>query len=173
MMVTALSPIIGYDKAAAISYYAIDHDLALKPAALANGVSEELFDKVVDPLALTRPGSADVPELSPFVVAAAAENDRVLGCNEIGAAGIRFVVPSGDKPVGSLSHSIERQEVACDDLARGLAGLLLDGVGVGLERHGGLLRRMSGGAAAHPYVGGGRCISTPMPRNSSRAFRSA
>jgi hypothetical protein len=61
MMVTALSPIIGYDKAAAISYYAIDHDLALKPAALANGVSEELFDKVVDPLALTRPGSADVP----------------------------------------------------------------------------------------------------------------
>ena len=61
MMVTALSPIIGYDKAAAISYYAIDHDLALKPAALANGVSEELYDKVVDPLALTRPGAADVP----------------------------------------------------------------------------------------------------------------
>ena len=61
MMVTALSPIIGYDKAAAISYYAIDHDLALKPAALANGVSEELYDKVVDPLALTRPGTADVP----------------------------------------------------------------------------------------------------------------
>ena len=27
MMVTALSPVIGYDKAAAISYYAIDHDL--------------------------------------------------------------------------------------------------------------------------------------------------
>jgi fumarate hydratase, class II len=61
MMVTALSPIIGYDKAAAISYYAIDRDLTLKQAALANGVSEELFDRVVDPLALTRPGSADVP----------------------------------------------------------------------------------------------------------------
>jgi fumarate hydratase, class II len=60
MMVTALSPVIGYDKAAAISYYAIDHDLALKPAALANGVSEDLFDKVVVPLALTRPGTADV-----------------------------------------------------------------------------------------------------------------
>jgi fumarate hydratase class II len=60
MMVTALSPIIGYDKAAAISYYAIDHDLTLKDAALAKGVSEELYDKVVDPLALTRPGSADV-----------------------------------------------------------------------------------------------------------------
>src|SRR6266566_8777471 len=61
MMVTALSPIIGYDKAAAISYYAIDHDLTLKQAALANGVSEELFDRVVDPIALTRPGSADEP----------------------------------------------------------------------------------------------------------------
>jgi hypothetical protein len=77
------------------------------------------------------------PELSPFVVTAAAENDRVLGFNEIGAAGIRFVVPSGEEPVGSLSHSIERQEVTGDYLARGLGGLLLDGVGVGLERHGG------------------------------------
>ncbi len=61
MMVTALSPVIGYDKAAVISYYAIDHDLTLKQAALANGVSEELFDRVVDPLALTRGGSADTP----------------------------------------------------------------------------------------------------------------
>ena len=60
MMVTALSPVIGYDKAAAISYYAIDHDLTLKQAALANGVTEELFDRVVVPIALTRPGSADV-----------------------------------------------------------------------------------------------------------------
>ena len=61
MMVTALSPVIGYDKASAISHYAIDHDLALKPAALANGVNEELYERVVNPLALTRPGSADVP----------------------------------------------------------------------------------------------------------------
>jgi fumarate hydratase, class II len=61
MMVTALAPVIGYDKAAAISHYAIDHDLTLKEAALAKGVSEDLFDRVVDPLALTRPGSADVP----------------------------------------------------------------------------------------------------------------
>src|SRR6202012_3246245 len=58
MMVTALSPVIGYDQAAVISYYAIDHDLTLKQAALANGVSEELFDRVVDPLALTRGRSA-------------------------------------------------------------------------------------------------------------------
>jgi fumarate hydratase class II len=61
MMVTALSPVIGYDKAAEISYYAIDQNLALKQAALAKGVSEELYDRVVDPLALTRGGSADLP----------------------------------------------------------------------------------------------------------------
>ena len=30
MMVTALSPVIGYDQAAVISHYAIDHDLTLK-----------------------------------------------------------------------------------------------------------------------------------------------
>src|SRR5580700_8495923 len=61
MMVTALSPVIGYDKAAAISYYAIDHDLTLKEAALAKGVSEDLYDKIVIPIDLTRPGSADEP----------------------------------------------------------------------------------------------------------------
>jgi fumarate hydratase class II len=61
MMVTALSPVIGYDKAAAISYYAIGNNLTLKQAALAKGVSEELFDRIVNPLALTRGGSADIP----------------------------------------------------------------------------------------------------------------
>jgi fumarate hydratase, class II len=61
MMVTALSPVIGYDKAAAISYYAIDNNLTLKQAALAKGVSEELYDRVVIPINLTRPGSADLP----------------------------------------------------------------------------------------------------------------
>jgi fumarate hydratase, class II len=62
MMVTALSPVIGYDQASVISHYAIDHDLTLKEAALAQGVSEELFDRVVNPLALTRGGSADLPD---------------------------------------------------------------------------------------------------------------
>ncbi len=61
MMVTALSPAIGYDQASVISHYAIDHNLTLKEAALANGVSEDLYDRVVIPLNLTRPGSADVP----------------------------------------------------------------------------------------------------------------
>ena len=60
MMVTALSPVIGYDQASIISHYAIDHDLTLKQAALTNGVSEELFDRVVNPLALTQGGSADL-----------------------------------------------------------------------------------------------------------------
>src|SRR5262244_2161891 len=60
MMVTALSPIIGYDKASVISHYAIDHDLTLKQAALANGVNEELYERVVNPLDLTRGGSADL-----------------------------------------------------------------------------------------------------------------
>jgi len=62
MMVTALSPIIGYDKASVISYYAINHDLTLKQAALDNGVSEELYDRVVKPLELTKGGSADLSD---------------------------------------------------------------------------------------------------------------
>jgi fumarate hydratase class II len=61
MMVTALSPVIGYDQASVIAHYAIDHNLTLKQAALANNVSEDLFDRVVNPLAMTRGGSADLP----------------------------------------------------------------------------------------------------------------
>ena len=60
MMVTALSPIIGYDKASVIAHYAIDKGLTLKKAALENGVSEELYDRVVNPLALTQGGSSDL-----------------------------------------------------------------------------------------------------------------
>jgi fumarate hydratase class II len=65
MMVTALSPIIGYDRSAKISYYAIDHDMTLKQAALANGVDEKLYDRVVVPLAMTHPESADAPTKAP------------------------------------------------------------------------------------------------------------
>jgi fumarate hydratase class II len=53
--------VIGYDQASVIAHYAIDHDLTLKQAALANRVSEDLFDRVVDPVALTRGGTADAP----------------------------------------------------------------------------------------------------------------
>jgi fumarate hydratase class II len=59
MMVTALAPVIGYDKASAIAHTAIDDDLTLKQAALKSGVSEDLFDRVVVPIDLTQPGSAD------------------------------------------------------------------------------------------------------------------
>ena len=50
MLVTALAPVIGYDKASEIAHYAIAHDLTLKAAALQLGaVSEAEFDRVVDP----------------------------------------------------------------------------------------------------------------------------
>ncbi|MDH2424930.1 class II fumarate hydratase [Sphaerisporangium sp. TRM90804] len=58
MLVTALSPIIGYDHAARIAHRALDENLTLKQAALACGVSEKLFDEVVVPERLTRPGTA-------------------------------------------------------------------------------------------------------------------
>jgi fumarate hydratase, class II len=50
MLVTALSPVIGYDKASKIAHYAMDNDLTLKAAALKLGfVTEAEFDRVVDP----------------------------------------------------------------------------------------------------------------------------
>lgn len=50
MLVTSLSPHIGYDKASEIAHYALDHDLSLKDAALKLGyVSSADFDKIVDP----------------------------------------------------------------------------------------------------------------------------
>ncbi|RCG27250.1 hypothetical protein DQ384_26400 [Sphaerisporangium album] len=61
MMVTALSPVIGYDRAARIAHLALEEDLPLKEAALKCGVSEQLFDEVVVPERLTRPGTAGRP----------------------------------------------------------------------------------------------------------------
>ncbi|MEI7624129.1 MAG: class II fumarate hydratase [Actinomycetes bacterium] len=58
MMVTALSPIIGYDQASVISHYAIDNDLTLRDAALKNGVTAELFDRIVVPINMTHPDGA-------------------------------------------------------------------------------------------------------------------
>jgi fumarate hydratase class II len=56
MLVTALSPVIGYDKASRIAHYAMDNDLTLKAAALRLGfVTEEEFDRVVDPAKMVRP----------------------------------------------------------------------------------------------------------------------
>jgi fumarate hydratase class II len=56
MLVTALSPVIGYDKASKIAHYAMDNDLTLKAAALKLGfVTEAEFDLVVDPAKMVRP----------------------------------------------------------------------------------------------------------------------
>ena len=56
MLVTALAPVIGYDKASQIAHYAIDNDLTLKEAALKLGlVSEEEFDRIVDPAKMVKP----------------------------------------------------------------------------------------------------------------------
>src|ERR1700692_1542459 len=56
MLVTALAPVIGYDKASKMAHYATDNDLTLKAAALKLGfVSEEEFDRVVDPTKMVRP----------------------------------------------------------------------------------------------------------------------
>jgi len=49
MLVTALVPVIGFDKASQIAHYAIDHDLTLKAAALKLGfVTEDEFDRAVE-----------------------------------------------------------------------------------------------------------------------------
>jgi fumarate hydratase class II len=56
MLVTALSPVIGYDKASQVAHYALDHDLTLKEAALQLGaVSAAEFDRIVDPRKMTKP----------------------------------------------------------------------------------------------------------------------
>jgi fumarate hydratase class II len=54
MLVTALSPSIGYDKASAIAHKANDEGTTLKEAALALGyVTVEDFDRIVNPALMT------------------------------------------------------------------------------------------------------------------------
>ncbi len=60
MLVTALSPVIGYDKASKVAHHAHHHDLSLREAALALGfVDAEEFDRIVDPAAMVRPAKAE------------------------------------------------------------------------------------------------------------------
>jgi fumarate hydratase class II len=50
MLVTALSPVIGYDKASAIAHRALDENTTLRDAAVKGGfISAEDFDRIVDP----------------------------------------------------------------------------------------------------------------------------
>jgi fumarate hydratase class II len=56
MLVTALAPVIGYDKASKIAHHAMDHDLTLKAAALELAfVTEAEFDRIVDPAKMVKP----------------------------------------------------------------------------------------------------------------------
>jgi fumarate hydratase class II len=60
MLVTALAPVIGYDKASEIAHHAMEKDLTLKASALELGyVSEAEFDRVVNPAKMVHP---DAPE---------------------------------------------------------------------------------------------------------------
>ena len=64
MLVTALSPVIGYDKASKIAHYAMDNDLTLKSAALKLGfVTEDEFDRIVDPRKMVMPYVATDPSV--------------------------------------------------------------------------------------------------------------
>jgi fumarate hydratase class II len=60
MLVTALAPAIGYDKASEIAHHAMEKDLTLKSAALELGyVSEADFDRIVDPAKMLHPDSVN------------------------------------------------------------------------------------------------------------------
>jgi fumarate hydratase class II len=59
MLVTALSPAIGYDKASEVAHLAQAHDLTLKDAAIRSGaITAADFDRLVDPLAMVGEGLA-------------------------------------------------------------------------------------------------------------------
>ena len=56
MLVTVLTPVIGYDRAAEIAHYANDRELTLKEAAVKLGyLSAEDFDRLVNPYKMTHP----------------------------------------------------------------------------------------------------------------------
>jgi fumarate hydratase class II len=55
MLVTALSPVIGCDRASAIAHRALAKDTTLREAALATGwIDAKTFDEVVDPEKMAR-----------------------------------------------------------------------------------------------------------------------
>jgi fumarate hydratase, class II len=58
MLVTALTPVIGYDKASKIAHKALEEETTLKEAALATGwIDETTFDQVTDPKKMAFPYS--------------------------------------------------------------------------------------------------------------------
>ena len=60
MLVTALAPIIGYDKASHVAHVALENNLTLKESALKLGyISSDEFDRVVNPVKMVHPYVAD------------------------------------------------------------------------------------------------------------------
>lgn len=58
MLVTALNPHIGYEKAAHIAKYAFENNLRLKEAAVETGIlAEDEFEKLIDPKQMTKPNA--------------------------------------------------------------------------------------------------------------------
>ena len=58
MIVTALSPVIGYDKSSQAAHYAHSNNLTLKEACLKlKLIDEEAFDKIVDPKKMIKPSN--------------------------------------------------------------------------------------------------------------------
>jgi fumarate hydratase class II len=56
MLVTALSPLVGYDTAAKVAHEAYEKGITLKEAALSMGILDEAtFDAVVDPQKMIGP----------------------------------------------------------------------------------------------------------------------
>jgi fumarate hydratase, class II len=63
MLVTAISPLIGYDNASKVAHYALDNDLTLKEAVLElEYMSDEEFDRVADPAKMVYPHVAQSKE---------------------------------------------------------------------------------------------------------------
>jgi fumarate hydratase class II len=56
MLVTALSPRIGYDNAAKVAHHAFEHDLTLREACMVMGLLDgDEFDRLVDPRTMLTP----------------------------------------------------------------------------------------------------------------------
>jgi fumarate hydratase class II len=64
MLVTALVPVIGYDKASQIAHHAMAHDLTLKVAALQLGyITDAEFDRIIDPKKMVAPYVANASKV--------------------------------------------------------------------------------------------------------------
>ncbi len=60
---TALAPVIGYDKASMTAHYALENDILSKQLALRLGVVDEAtFDRVVDSAKMVKPYVATAAE---------------------------------------------------------------------------------------------------------------